>query len=88
MKTNKGKSKKSGKKSKKDKPKKEKKEKKTSGFPEMVALTKEKDGDTTYYSVHPADFADINEDTLVGIFRFRRAVNVTVSRKIKRTPKE
>lgn len=91
MKTDKGTGKKSKKKKSKDKGKKKqkvKKEKKTGGFPETVALTLEHDGDQKYYVVHPADFSDINEDTAVGIFRFRRVVNVQVSRKIKRVPKE
>lgn len=79
---------KKSKKSKKQKPVKGKKVRKTAGFPELVALTKETDGDLTYYAVHPADYSDINENTVVGLFRFRRAVNVEVMRKVRRTPKE
>lgn len=77
-------------KSKKNKGKKDKTKKtpKDRGLPELIAVTKEKDGDTTYLSVHPIDFSDINEDSSVGIYKLRRVSNVQVSRKIKRVPKE
>jgi hypothetical protein len=91
VKTNKSKAK-SSKSSKNGKAKTAKKAKKlrsTGGFPQMIAVTRTDNNDgTTSFDVHPIDFGDINADTEVAIFRFRRVVNVQVSRKIKRVPKE
>lgn len=91
MKVKKGtsKGKKSGKtKSKKVKVKVAKKKRDTGGFPELVALTKETDGDSTYFAVHPIDFSTINEATAVGVFKLRRVSNIEVVRKIRRPKKD
>jgi hypothetical protein len=71
--------------------KKIKKVRKTGGFPELIALTLERDKDAPdgkYLVVHPIDFSTINESTTVGIYKLRRPSHVEVQRKIKRIPKE
>jgi hypothetical protein len=61
-----------------------KKEKVTGGFPKIIVLTKDEDG----FLLHDEQFSDINEDSVVGIYSFRRVTNVEVQRKQKRTAKE
>lgn len=77
--------------SKKAKAPKAKKIRKTGGFPEQIAVTLERDEDDPdhpYMVIHPITFDDINTDSAVGIFRFRRVAQVNVLRKIKRVPKD
>lgn len=71
-------------KDKKVKGKKAPKEKVTGGFPKIIVLTKDEDG----FLLHDEQFSDINEDSVVGIYSFRRVTNVEVQRKQKRTAKE
>lgn len=65
-----------------------KKPRDTAGFPEMIALVAEKNGDDTIFVPYPANFDGINEDSVVGMYKLRRAVQVVIRRKIQRTPKE
>ena len=71
-------------KGKKVKDKKVKKEKSTGGFPKNIVLTKEEDG----LMLHDAEFSDINSDSVVGIYQFRRVVNIEVQRKQKRVAQD
>jgi hypothetical protein len=82
------KSKKSGKKHKKVK-KVAKKKRDTAGYPELVAMVQEKaGGDEVTLVPYPANLEGINEDCVIGVYKLRRVVNVKVTRKIIRTPKE
>lgn len=60
---------------------------KADDFPEMMYISRSGPKGQPYFSLHKPEFVDVNKDTIVGVYKFKRIQEVKVTRTLQR-PKE
>jgi xanthine dehydrogenase molybdopterin-binding subunit B len=58
-------------------------------FPETLAVSVSGPKDKPFFSIHRGpDFSNVSQDTLVGVYKFKRVSLIKVTRALQRNPKE